>query len=121
MFESHEERQKQVLRVQTDVVTLFATFEQSALIPTKFFDIFYGKKSLRLHLSAFRILKKTNKFLEIKIDTPSFKVKDLVKIVLLNNNLFYINLKKSTIYTMDTEFYKWCQLTGCTINSLRLT
>ena len=121
MFETPEERQEKVLRVQKETVQYFSTLDKSSIIPTQFLDIFYSNRYARLHLSAFRILKKSNTFLEIKIDTESFKVKDLIKISQLNNNLFYIDIKKSKIYTMDDEFYKWCQITGCTVDSLRLT
>lgn len=113
MFESEQERQEKVLQVQNQALS------NISLLQLNFNDIFYNKRSFRLKDLAFSVVRKEHSFFEITIDTESFKIKDLVKISQLNNDLFFIDLKKSKIYTMDKEFYNWCILTGCTIESIR--
>ena len=71
-------------------------------------EVFFNRISLRLNYDGFALLKKTREFKKVEATTGAFKVQDLRKISLENKNFFYIDSKKSIIYTLDTKFAAWC-------------
>ena len=114
MFETPEERQVLLDTIKPKILT-------SLGIPVKKRSlVFYTAASFRLKKDAFKILKKQYEWFEVKIHIDSFKTQDLLKISKFNSDLYYIDEKKTTIYTLDNMFANWVRLQVGHINSLRL-
>lgn len=104
MFETSEERIEIIKRLRIDTLQLLNIEDK------KQFRIFYNPNTLRIKKDAFVKLRKIKEFTKVTIETDKFSIKDLLKISSLNNDLYFIDTKKSLIHTLDVEFANWCML-----------
>lgn len=112
MYETAEERELALKTIRSEIL------QQFKLKNSEHYTVFYHPNSFRLKKPAFIILRKSKEFIKVQLDVNTFSVKDLLKISKLNNNLFYIDTKKSVIYTMDADFANWCLVCGGDKNAL---
>lgn len=114
MFESPEERAELLATVKPKILEMLEVPQKKKSL------VFYNDASFRIKKEAFKLLKKRLDFFIIKVDVESLKTQDLLKISKLNSDIYYIDKKKTTIYTMDNLFANWVELQSGHINSLRL-
>ena len=113
MFDDLVERQAKIDKIHETILV------ELQISTNQFRKIFYNKDSARINKEAFIALSEKYKFQEVSIDIKTFSIKDLLKISMLNNDLVYIDIKKSKIYTCDVSFINWCKIMSCNINAIR--
>lgn len=115
MFEDDKERNQKIVCVQNEILEHFRLQSNNLL------KIFYNRNSFRLRKFGFTHLKNVKHFYEVTIQVDNFKMMDLIKISKLNNDIFYIDVKKAKIYTCDQSFSHWCAISDGDINSIRFS
>ena len=95
------------------------TLDELSIPHEKWGEIFSNRFSTRLNTDGFKKLSSVKKFYSVKFKVDSFSMVDLVKIAKLNNDLFYIDTKNTTVITCDNDFSIWVNLLDGNIYAIR--